>query len=130
MQQRHTARPLDKRYPIRYHSNVEIGTNTAADVLRQARKRAGLSLRAAAARAATSHATLAAYEKGRKAPTITTYLRLLHAYGYAADIGLSPRIRDMDGYPRGEELKEVLELAEHFPVRHTKRLTYPRFGLR
>ena len=109
---------------------MEIGADTAAATLRRARKRAGLSLRAAAVRAGTSHATLAAYEKGRKAPAITTYLRLLHAYGYAADIELSLRIREVDGYSRGEELAEVLELAEQFPARHTETLIYPRFGAR
>jgi len=99
-----------------------------AEVLCEARRRAGLSLRSAAERAATSHATLAAYEKGRKIPAITTYLRILDSYGYAADIELSPRIREMDGYDRGEELEAVLELAEQFPARHTKTLRYPRFA--
>ena len=117
-------------YPIGYHIDMEIKPSTAATVLRRARLRARLSLRAAAKRAATSHATLAAYEKGRKAPTVTTYLRLLNAYGYAADIELSPRVRERDGLARGAELEAVLELAEQFPARHTKKLTYPRFGLR
>jgi len=107
---------------------MEMGASTAAAKLRQARERAGLSLRAAAERAGTSHATLVAYEKGRKSPAVTTYLRLLHAYGYGANIELSPRIREVDGYSRGEELAEVLELAERFPARRTRTLTYPRFG--
>ena len=109
---------------------MKLDRTPAADVLGRARKRVGLSLRAAAERAGTSHATLSAYEKGRKAPSVTTYLRILHAYGYAADIELSPRIREQDGYPRGEELEEVLALAEQFPARHAKKLTYPRFGTR
>lgn len=109
---------------------MDLATGSAAKLLRGARIRAGLSLRAAAGRAATSHATLAAYEKGSKTPAVITYLRLLNAYGYAADIELSPRIREKDGYPRGEELEAVLELAEQFPARHTKTLTYPRFGAR
>ena len=82
----------------------------------------------AAEKAGTSHATLVAYEKGRKIPTVTTYLRLLNAYGYATDIELSPRIREANGYPRGEELQAVLELAAEFPARHKKRLAYPKFG--
>lgn len=101
---------------------------TAAELLRRARTRAGLSLRAAAGRAKTSHATLSAYENGRKTPAISTYLRILRAYGYAADIELSPRVREQAGYPRGEELEAVLELAEQFPARHSKTLEYPRFG--
>ncbi len=109
---------------------MKIDAGTSTELLRRARIRSGLSLRAAAARGATSHATLSAYEKGAKTPAITTYLRLLQAYGYAADIELSPRIREMDGYPRGEELEAALELAEQFPARHSKTLTYPRFGAR
>jgi transcriptional regulator with XRE-family HTH domain len=100
----------------------------APNLLRRARTRVGLSLRAAAKRARTSHATLVAYESGRKTPGLTTYLRLLNAYGYAVDIELSPRIRERDGYPRGEELEAVLELAGQFPARHGKKLNYPRFG--
>jgi transcriptional regulator with XRE-family HTH domain len=107
---------------------MEIGKTLASNLLRRARLRAGLSLRAAAERAATSHATLAAYESGRKIPGLTTYLRLLNAYGYGVDIELSLRIRERDGYPRGEELEAVLELAGQFPARHSKKLNYPRFG--
>ncbi|MDG2305067.1 MAG: helix-turn-helix transcriptional regulator [Candidatus Binatia bacterium] len=99
-----------------------------ATILASARQGAGLSLRAAAERAGTSHSTLVAYEKGRKTPTVTTFLRLLTAFGYATDIELSPRIREQDGYPRGDELRAVLELAAHFPTRHTKTLRYPKFG--
>jgi transcriptional regulator with XRE-family HTH domain len=102
----------------------------AANVLRRARRSAGLSLRVAARRALTSHPALVAYETGRKAPSVGTFLRLLEAYGYAADIELSPRIRQRDGYPRGRELEDVLELAEQFPARPVRRLDSPRFGAR
>lgn len=102
--------------------------DTVAATLALARQRAGLSLRAAAERAGTSHATLVAYEKGRKTPAVTTFLRVLNAYGYAADIELAPRIRELDGHPRGDELRDALELAALFPARHTKTLRYPRFG--
>jgi transcriptional regulator with XRE-family HTH domain len=107
---------------------VDAVNDSAAELLRRARKRTGLSLRAAAERASTSHATLSAYENGRKTPAVSTYLRILRAYGFAADIELSPRVREAAGYPRGEELEAVLELAEQFPARHSKTLTYPRFG--
>ena len=102
---------------------------SATAALRRARQAAGLTLRAAAERAGTSHATLAAYESGRKAPGLHTYLRILSAYGYAADVELSVRVREVDGYARGEELEEVLALAEQFPARHAKKLPYPRFGV-
>jgi transcriptional regulator with XRE-family HTH domain len=102
----------------------------AAELLRTARISAGLSLRAAAEKAATSHATLAAYEAGRKAPTLPTLLRLLRACGFAADLEISPRIRERNGLPRGRELEEVLKLAEQFPARPQRDLSFPRFGIR
>ncbi|MEQ8485826.1 MAG: helix-turn-helix transcriptional regulator [Pseudomonadales bacterium] len=99
-----------------------------AATLRRARLDAGLSLRELAARAGTSHPTIAAYEKGAKTPGAATFLRLLEACGYGADIVLSPRIRERDGLDRGEELEQVLRLAEQFPVRVSRRLRHPRLG--
>lgn len=99
-----------------------------AATLRRARSGAGLSLRELARRAATSHATVLAYEKAAKTPGAATFLRLLDACGYAVDIRLTPRVRERDGLDRGEELEQVLRLAEQFPVRVPRRITYPRFG--
>lgn len=107
---------------------MDPAVRQSAALLRAARRRAGLSLRSAAARAATSHATIAAYESGRKSPTLPTLFRILEAYGFAADIVLSPRIRERDGIPRGRELEEVLDLAEAFPARPDRTLSFPRFG--
>jgi transcriptional regulator with XRE-family HTH domain len=101
-----------------------------AHTLRRARTAAHLSLRQLAAKAGTSHSTLLAYEKGRKAPAVTTFFRILEACGQAVDVQLSPRVRERDGLPRGEELREVLELADAFPVRKSLRLDCPRFGSR
>lgn len=88
----------------------------------------GLTLRALAERAATSHSTLAAYEQSRTIPTVATLDRILRAAGYAADITLSPRIDDGDREARGRELIEVLELAAIFPAHHSPSITYPPFG--
>lgn len=99
-----------------------------AATLRRARAGAGLSLRELAKRAGTSHATVLAYEKGSKTPGAATFLRLLDACSYGVDIRLTPRIRRRDGLDRGEELEQVLRLAEQFPVRVARRMTYPRFG--
>ena len=101
--------------------------NTAAALLASARADAGLSLRALAARANTSHATLSAYEKGRKVPSVTTFLRILEACGNAVDIQLLPRIRERDGIPRGEELESVLQLAAQFPAKASRHLELPAF---
>jgi transcriptional regulator with XRE-family HTH domain len=101
---------------------------SAATTLRAARRRAGLSLRALAERAGTSHATLAAYEAGVKVPRVDTLTRILRAAGFALDLELAPRIEDGDPAARGRELVEVLELAAQFPARHERTLRYPRFG--
>ena len=100
-------------------------------LLRSARLAAGLSLRELARRAGTSHATLSAYEQGKKVPSIDTFLRVLHASEFAVDFVLRPRVRWRNGVARGEELAEALELAEQFPSRHEQRrtpLAFPRFG--
>ena len=70
-----------------------------AALLRDARTGADLSLRELAIRAGTSHATLSAYEQGRKIPSVNTFLRILEACGNAVDISLHKRIRESDGIP-------------------------------
>lgn len=102
---------------------------TPADLLRRARREAGLSLRALAARAATSHSALAAYESGAKIPSPTTLDRILSAAGFAIDRTLAPRCRGDAALPKGEELRQVLDLAAAFPARHAQRLAYPIFAM-
>lgn len=96
-------------------------------LLRDARQSAGLSLRELARRAGTSHSTILAYEHGTKVPTVTTFLRLLRACDYAVELRLERRIRQRDGLERGEELEEVLRLAEQFPVRIERSMRFPRW---
>jgi transcriptional regulator with XRE-family HTH domain len=100
----------------------------AATTLHRARTRAGLSLRALAARADTSHSTLAAYEAGRKVPTVETLDRIVRAAGYELEVELTPNVGGTDPDERGRELAEALELAAQFPARHAKVLTFPRFA--
>lgn len=109
---------------------MRMDLERAAETLREARLAAGLTLRAAAERAGTSHATLVAYEAGRKSPALTTLARILRAYGFAADLELSPRIRERNGLARGKELEEVLRLAEQFPARARKDLPPSPFTAR
>ena len=100
----------------------------ASRILLQARARSGLSLRQLAARAHTSHSTLAAYESGRKIPTAATLTRIVKAAGFALDATLAPRIRCHGEISRSDELLAVLELAASFPARHSPTLGYPIFG--
>ncbi len=100
----------------------------AAQVIRAARVGAGLTLRALAARASTSHSAIAAYEAGTKTPSVTTVERIVRAAGFALDQQLCPRIRGDDRLDRGTELAAVLELAAEFPARHSPTLDFPVFG--
>lgn len=98
--------------------------------LRRARLRAGLSLRVLAARAGTSHATLAAYEAGRAVPRVDTLDRILRAAGYASDIDVAwrPDATTADRKAKGEELRQALQLAAMFPARHSQRLRFPQLA--
>jgi transcriptional regulator with XRE-family HTH domain len=100
----------------------------AGRTLRRVRRRAGLSLRALATRAETSHSTLAAYEAGRKTPTVDTLDRIVRAAGFELGVELTPNVGGADPDARGRELVAVLELAEQFPGRHAAALEFPRFG--
>jgi len=53
----------------------------AGSLIKDARLRTGLTQRALASRASTSQSTIAAYENGRKTPSLDTLLRLLRAAG-------------------------------------------------
>lgn len=99
----------------------------AASTLRRARARAGLSLRGLAARAGTSHSTLAAYEAGRVVPTVDTLERIVRAAGQVLTARLEPLVAS--DAERGRELEEVLWLAEQFPARHAPAMEFPVFGV-
>ena len=120
--------PLWYRIPMTASRSNPESLSVCLTLLREARERSGLSLRQLARRAGTSHATLLAYENGRKVPAVSTFLRVLEACGFAVDLNIAPRIRERDGLDRGDELAEVLLLAEQFPSRPSGRMPYPRFG--
>jgi transcriptional regulator with XRE-family HTH domain len=97
-----------------------------AAVIAGVRRRRALSLRRLARRGGTSHATISAYESGRVAPTVDTLERLVRAAGMDLEASLVTRLPDAD--QRGDELEEVLALAEQFPARHRRQLQAPVFG--
>jgi len=99
----------------------------AASVLRRARRHSHLSLRELAVRAGTSHATLSAYEAGRKVPSVATLDRIVRAAGLELAAEVAPAVGGPDPSARGRELIEVLELAALFPARHEPELAFPRF---
>jgi len=103
-------------------TNFDIG-----GFMRQARVSAKVGLREIARRAGTSHATISAYERNQKIPSVATFLRILSACSYAVDISLEPRVRERQGMSRGKELEQVLELAEQFPSKPLKNINFPIF---
>ena len=101
----------------------------AGTLIRRARTAAGLSLRRLADRAATSHATIAAYEAGRVHPSMETVERIVRASGFRFTVALVPGV-DEPGRRRGDELVDALELASQFPAQYDRELLYPRFVAR
>jgi transcriptional regulator with XRE-family HTH domain len=99
----------------------------AGRTLHRARVEAGLSLRALAERAGTSHATLVAYEAGRAVPRVDTLDRVLRAAGYATDIEVERRADATvaQRMAKGAELLQALDLAAMFPARQSRRLRFP-----
>ena len=102
----------------------------AADTIRAARLRAGLTQHALAARAGTSQATISAYEAGRKQPSLRTLQRLLAVTGSRLEVvsePAAPREPTREQLERaGRTLAQVLDLAEALPVRHRPTLDFPR----
>lgn len=62
----------------------------AGNLIKLARLKSGLSQQELARRAATSQSTIAAYEAGRKQPTVPTLERIIKAAGLDLRIGLAP----------------------------------------
>jgi transcriptional regulator with XRE-family HTH domain len=96
-------------------------------LLQAARTRSGLSLREIARRAGTSHATLSAYLRGSKTPSLETLARIVESCGLVVEFSLQPRIRDANGMSRGEELEQVLRLAGQFPASPARDPRFPVF---
>ena len=63
---------------------------TGADLVREARKRAGLTQRELAERAATTQSAIARLESGRTAPSFDSVLRLIRLCGFRLDVALDP----------------------------------------
>ncbi|MEK7241100.1 MAG: helix-turn-helix transcriptional regulator [Gemmatimonadota bacterium] len=66
---------------------------TVASVVREARKRAGLSQRALAERARTAQSVIGRIEAGLSSPSIETLARVLDAAGFELKVELSPKAR-------------------------------------
>jgi transcriptional regulator with XRE-family HTH domain len=72
------------------------------DLVREARKRAGLSQRELAARAGTTQSAIARLESGRTRPAFDDVLRLVRLCGYDLDVMLVER--DASDWMQAQEL--------------------------
>jgi transcriptional regulator with XRE-family HTH domain len=64
--------------------------STAGSIIQLARLKSNLSQRELATEAGTSGAAIAAYETGRREPTMPTLLRILRAAGFDLRLHLTP----------------------------------------
>ncbi len=97
---------------------------TTAELLHQARTRAGLSQRQLAQRAHTAQSVIARIERGQTSPTWETFDRLLAAAGYELTAQVEPRVvkeshmlNEVAGILRmtpEQYLEEVKNLSEFF----------------
>ena len=85
---------------------------TAAETLRDVRRRAGLTQRELARRAGIPATVLSAYERGRREPGTDAFLAIVRAAGFEPAF-----VRRLDDRRQGDRLREVLELAESLPYR-------------
>ena len=98
------------------------GRSSAASLLRDARKRAGLTQAELARRAGVTQSVVSAYESGSRQPSLQTLDRLMSATGYELSVRLrrSPsRLRRLKG-PLGSRVRQrrskLLRSAAHHGV--------------
>lgn len=85
----------------------------AAALLQLARLKAGLSQGELAKLASVPTTMISAYERGKRQPTLTTLLRLLHAAGFELRMTLEP-------YDAHDDVLAALEEARH-PTERSRR---------
>ena len=83
------------------------GASTAGALLRQARRDAGLSQVALAARAGVTQSVISAYESGHRQPSLPTLAALVEAAGYelVAEVRRQPRRLDRLSGPIGQRVR-------------------------
>ena len=64
---------------------------TAAEVLKDARLKAGLTQSDLSKKASITQSVISAYESGRRDPSLSTLNKLVSAAGFALDIGLTKK---------------------------------------
>ncbi len=79
----------ERRYVIKYRGHVD-GKSAASAVVREIRRRAGLSQRALGTMAGVPQPTIAEIKAGRREPSVTLLGRLAEATGHELTLELQP----------------------------------------
>jgi len=92
-----------------------------AELLKEVRRRHGLTQADLALRAGTSQPVISAYERGLRDPTYETLRRLVEAAGERLELDAVPTTPDLrppsDPAEHGRRLIDVLSLADAVPAR-------------
>ncbi len=101
---------------------MPIADETAGDLIRDIRRRAGLRQAELARRAGLPRSVVSAYESGRRQPGVDALARIAGSVGLS--LRLAPR-SPVDHIRAGRILSQVLDLAESLPARRRGSLEYP-----
>lgn len=94
---------------------------TAGELIREARRRSGMSQAELARRAGVSQPVVSAYERGHREPGLETLRKLVEASGHDMEIGLEPRAdgpRGLPDTPRGRSLRRHRKALIEMAARH------------
>jgi predicted nucleotidyltransferase len=102
-------------------TNTRPVASSSGALLREARRRAGLSQAELAARTGVAQSVISVYESGRRQPALPTLAALIKATGFDLDVRLRQRRLDRLSGPLGSRLRrqrrEVLRAARASGVR-------------
>ena len=96
----------------------------AADLLRSARREAGLTQQELAERSRIRQPVISAYERGVRQPSVEALERLLTAMGRRLSLAREGE-HVLLPEEAGRQLIDVLGLADAIPIRRRGELTYP-----
>jgi transcriptional regulator with XRE-family HTH domain len=109
---------------VRFRYTEAMRSKVAADLIRAARRDAGITQVELAARSGVPQPVISAYERGRRQPSVEAVDRLLSALGRRLALvhdGEEPLVPD----EAGRRLFEVLGLIDVIPIRRRGALEYP-----